>query len=72
MLDKDTTIDDAQTVYCPDCGEDYRMVWSEERNEVFVVCDCYEAEKIGKFLDRFLVEHARGVTEEPNDGVMYQ
>jgi len=72
MLDKDTTIGDAQTIFCPDCGEDYRMVWSDNRNHVYVVCDCFEAEKINKFLHRFLAETADGVTAEPEDGFMYQ
>lgn len=72
MLDKNTIIDDGQTIFCPDCEADYRMVWSENRNEVFIVCDCYEAENIQQFVSRFLGKHADGVTEEPDDGVMYQ
>lgn len=72
MLDKDITIDDAQTIFCPTCKENYRMVFSKDRKDVFVVCDCYEAEQIGKFLNRFLAAHVDGVTEEPEDGMMYQ
>lgn len=71
MLDKDTTVDDAQTVFCPTCEENYRLAWSGNKESLFVVCDCYEAEQLGKFSQRFLAEHVDGVTAEPDDSKMY-
>lgn len=49
-------ITDAQTVFCPDCDEDYRLRWSEEKGVVIVTCGCDESEVAYDFLDRFMAE----------------
>lgn len=72
MIDKDTIVDDAQTVYCPECDEDYKLQWSAHKNKMFVVCGCYEAENVYSFLQRFADEHAKGTSTTPDDQGMYQ
>lgn len=72
VLDKNIAIDDPQIIYCTECDENYRLVWSEERGEVFAVCDCYEAENINKFLHRFLAANVDGVSVPEESKRMYQ
>lgn len=48
------------TVYCPDCDEDYEIVWVSEESTVCVLCDCDELEPIDEFLERFRDEFSDG------------
>lgn len=48
---------EATEVYCPECDADYTIAWSEEQDEMFVVCDCGEAEPAKDFVDRFREEY---------------
>lgn len=48
---------EAQTIYCPECDEDYAIAWSDDKGQAYVTCGCGEAEKLDDFLDRFREEH---------------
>lgn len=54
MIDKSITIDDGQTIYCPECDANYEMSYSEGKGTVYVTCECGEAERIQMFLKRFM------------------
>jgi hypothetical protein len=48
---------EAQEIYCPECDSDYALAWSDEKEQMFVVCDCGEAEKIDSFHERVTDRH---------------
>lgn len=48
---------EAQEIYCPECGDDYTLAWSTERETMFVVCGCGEAEPVDEFHDRLVDEY---------------
>lgn len=50
---------EAQEIYCPECDEDYALAWSEEKQSMFVVCNCGEAETVESFHDRFTDEYSQ-------------
>lgn len=54
----------AKTIYCPDCDEDYRLAYSNDRDEMYVVCDCGEAEAVADFVGRFKDEYDGADSEE--------
>lgn len=57
----------AKNIYCPECDEDYAIAWSEEKDGMFVICDCGEAEPVEDFVDRFREEYTEGYSDK-----MYQ
>lgn len=56
---------DASEVYCPSCDGDYKLAWSKEKDDMYVVCECNEAESIGNFVERFQDEYVDGNAENP-------
>lgn len=63
---------EAQGVYCSECGEDYTMAYSEERDSVFVVCGCGEAENVGDFVRRVEEKYVADESVNTQRDRMYQ
>lgn len=59
---------EVQTVFCPDCDEDYSLVWSDDKEVTLVACDCGEVEPIGHFLERMYNDFA----DEDPEASMFQ
>lgn len=48
---------EATGVYCPDCDGDYTLAWSSEKEDMYVICDCGEAESAIPFIEHFTEKH---------------